>query len=133
MVKKIKQIQFDRVVGFTGSFNEAVKNIKEKVTLLPGEPLVCSYRENGVDSFFLAIGTIFQGAPKIKVFPAFDDFTDFENFVKSKCGSDVSFDFKNSISEESDIAISEDSDGKYVLKIKGEVSPSKWEELPDKR
>lgn len=133
MVKKIKQIQFDRVVGFTGSFNEAVKNIKEKVTLLPGEPLVCSYRENGVDSFFLAIGTIFQGTPKIKVFPAFDDFTDFENFVKSKCGSDVSFDFKNSISEESDIAISEDSDGKYILKIKGEVSPSKWEELPDKR
>ena len=26
----VKQIQFDRVVGFTGSFNEAVKNISCK-------------------------------------------------------------------------------------------------------
>lgn len=121
-VNKIKNIQFDRVVGFTGSFNQAVKNINEKVTLLPGEPLICSYRENGVDSFFLAIGTIFQGKPKVKVFPAFDDFTEFEDFVKSKCGSEVSFNFKDSVSDESDISVSEDSEGKYILKIKGELS-----------
>ena len=131
-VNKIKNIQFDRVVGFTGSFNQAVKNINEKVTLLPGEPLICSYRENGVDSFFLAIGTIFQGKPKVKVFPAFDDFTEFEDFVKSKCGSEVSFNFKDSVSDESDISVSEDSEGKYILKIKGELSGCRWEALTNK-
>lgn len=41
----IDTIQFKHVVNYEGSFADAVKNIKS-LGLKPGEPLLCSYKED---------------------------------------------------------------------------------------
>ena len=126
----IDKIQFKHVVNYEGSFADAVKNIKT-LRLQPGEPLLCSYRENDKQRWFLSIGTVFQGKPEIKVFPAFDDVDDFIKFVEAKLNVKVDFNLAEQISEESDVVASIDSEGKTVLKIKeGVISGSSfWEEL----
>lgn len=137
----IKNIQFKRITGYKKSFNDAVAEIKTRIennefSLSPGEPLVCAYSSGSdQESFFLAIGTICKGGPTIKVFPAFTDLTDFENFVKSKCGSSATFDLEEKISEESDISVEKTDSGKYILKIKEGIIPTSgggvWEKLPE--
>lgn len=125
---EIKNIQFKRITGFTGTFDEAVGRISQEVELNPGEPLICSY-SSGTDqeSFFLAIGTTCRGEKTFKVFPAFTNLSDFENFVKSKCGENVSFDLEEAVSEDSDISVEKIDGGKYKLKIKDGVIS--WKEL----
>lgn len=129
---RIKNIQFKRIVGFTGSFDEAVARIKKEVTLSPGEPLICSYLSGSdQENFFLAIGTVCRGEPTFKVFPAFTDLTDFENFVKSKCGEGATFDLETAVSSnDSDIEVKKKDDGKYILKIKDGIFS--WEKLSEK-
>ena len=130
---EIKNIQFKRIKGFTGSFNEAVARIKTEVKLNPGEPLICAYKNtDDTESFFLTVGTICTTGPTVKVFPAFNDLTDFENFVKSKCGSGATFDLGEAVSnDDSDIEVKKKDDGKYTLKIKDGIFS--WEELSEKR
>ena len=126
----IDRIQFKHVVNYEGSFAAAVKNIKS-LGLKPGEPLLCSYKEDDKQRWFLSIGTLLQGKPEVKVFPAFDDIDDFIKFVESKLNVKVDFDLAEQISEESDVVVTVDSEGKTVLKIKeGVISGSSfWEEL----
>lgn len=133
-MEQLGAIQLKRIVGYKGTFDKAVEQIKKNVTLAPGEPIVCSYEDNsGTDCFFLAIGTIYKdGNPTIKVFPAFDDLTAFEQFVKNKCGSSATIDLTAMISDDSDISVKKSGE-KYILKIKdGVVSGagiSAWERL----
>ena len=126
----IDTIQFKHVVNYEGSFASAIKNIKS-LGLKPGEPLLCSYKEGDKQRWFLSIGTLLQGQPEVKVFPAFDDIDDFIKFVESKLNVKIDFDLTEQISEESDVIASVDSEGKTVLKIKeGVISGSSfWEEL----
>lgn len=132
---RIKNIQFKRIKGFTGSFNEAVNKIKTEnsgIDLQPGEPLICSYLSGSdQENFFLAIGTVCRGERTFKVFPAFTDLTDFENFVKSKCGGGATFDLETAVSSnDSDIEVKKKDDGKYTLKIKDGIFS--WEMLSEK-
>lgn len=128
---ELKTIQFKRILGFTGTFDEAVSRMRQEVELNPGEPLICSY-SSGTDqeNFFLAIGTICREKKTFKVFPAFTNFSDFENFVKSKCGENISFDLKEAVSKDSDISVEKKDDGKYTLKIKDGIFS--WEMLSEK-
>lgn len=127
----MEQIKFRRVIDYEGTFSQAVAHIN-KLPLDPGEPFLCSYKENEEIRYFLAIGTTFKGQPTIKFFPAFSDFEDFRTFVKNKIGIEVQVDFAESISSESDVVVGGvDSGGKTILKIKDGVisGNSFWEKL----
>jgi hypothetical protein len=110
-------IQFKRVKQYEGSFKDAVNHINA-LNLQPGEPFLCSYKENDEIRYFLSIGTI--GA--VKFFPVFSDFTDFSEFIKNKLGHDVQIDLGSILSEESDVeADGIDSEGKTIIKIKKDL------------
>ena len=115
-------IQFKRVKQYEGSFKDAVKHISA-LNLQPGEPFLCSYKEDDEIRYFLSIGTI--GA--VKFFPVFSDFTDFSEFIKNKLGHDVQIDLGSILSEESDVeADGIDSEGKTIIKIKKDLLTNTW-------
>ena len=91
--------------------DKALENIKTKLSpaLAEGEPLVCSYLENEVIKYFLAIGMV-DG--RVKVFPSFDSQADFISFIRKYAGNDLT----EMISEESDFTIELDSNNRYIFK-----------------
>ena len=118
-------MQFKRVFNYRGTMDKALENIKTKLSpaLADGEPLVCSYLEDGVIKYFLAIGT---GDGKVKVFPSFDSQADFISFVRKYAGNDLI----EMISEESDFTIELDSNNRYIFKIKEDILANfNWIEL----
>ena len=121
----IDNIQFKRVFSFKGTMDEAIANIKTRLNpaLMEGEPIICSYLDNGVINYFLAIG-MDEGA--LKVFPSFDSMDDFVSFIRKYAGSDL----KALISEDSDFTVELDSNNRYILKIKKDLlSNFNWVEL----
>lgn len=122
------KIQFKRVHAYEGSFKNAVKHINA-LNLQPGEPFLCSYKEDDEIRYFLSIGTV--GA--VKFFPVFSNFDDFSEFIKNKLGGDFKIDLESIISEESDIEVQGmDSEGKTIVKIKKDLLTSQWEWLDTK-
>lgn len=117
------KIQFKRVSQYEGSFEDAVNHINN-LNLQPGEPFLCSYKDNEDLRYFLSIGTI----NAVKFFPVFSNFTDFSEFIKNKLGRDFQIDLELSVSKESDIEIDGiDSEGKTILKIKKDLFTNEWE------
>lgn len=105
--------------------DKALENIKTKLSpaLADGEPLVCSYLDDGATKHFLVIG---MGDGKVKVFPSFDSQADFIAFIRKYAGTDLI----NMISEESDFTIELDSDNRYIFKIKEDLLANfNWIEL----
>lgn len=118
-------MQFKRVFNYRGTMDKALENIKTKLSpaLAEGEPLVCSYLENEVIKYFLAIG---MKDGKIKVFPSFDSQADFVSFIRKYAGNDLT----EMISEESDFTIELDSNNRYIFKIKDDILANfNWIEL----
>lgn len=109
-------IQFKRVLEHSGTLDEAVYNIHnrlvddngEKLTLLPGEPMLCSYLEDGATKYLLAIGI---GGGNFTIIPAFNDTEAIYNFLNNSSGLD-------NISDDSDIEVTYDENGLAVLKVK---------------
>lgn len=121
----INKLQFKRVFNYRGSMDKALENIKTKLSpaLADGEPLVCSYLEDGVIKYFLAIGI---GDGKVKVFPSFESQADFISFIRKYAGNDLI----EMISEESDFTIELDSNNRYIFKIKEDILANfNWIEL----
>lgn len=121
----VDKLQFKRVFNYRGTMDKALENIKTKLSpaLADGEPLVCSYLEDGVIKYFLAIGI---GNGKVKVFPSFDSQADFISFVRKYAGNDLI----EMISEESDFTIELDSNNRYIFKIKEDILANfNWIEL----
>lgn len=121
----VEKLQFKRVFNYRGTMDKALENIKTKLSpaLADGEPLVCSYLEDGVVKYFLAIGV---GNGKVKVFPSFDSQADFISFVRKYAGNDLI----EMISEESDFTIELDSNNRYIFKIKEDILANfNWIEL----
>lgn len=118
-------LQFKRVFNYTGSFDDALYNIKNRLNpaLEDGEPLICSYTEDGITKYFLAIGA---GRGKVVVHPTFNDQSDFIASIKKYAGVDLS----NMISDESDINVTLDNNtNKYVFKLKDNVLNINWVQL----
>lgn len=118
-------LQFKRVFNYRGSMDKALENIKTKLNpaLLEGEPLICSYMEDGEVKYFLAIG---MDNGKVKVFPSYDSQADFIAFIRKYAGSDL-FEL---ISEDSDFTLELDSNNRYIFKIKEDMLANfNWVEL----
>lgn len=118
-------LQFRRIFTYKGTMDKALENIKTKLSpaLADGEPLVCSYLDDGATKYFLAIG---MGDGRVKVFPSFDSQADFIAFIRKYAGTDLI----NMISEESDFTIELGSDNRYVFKIKEDLLANfNWIEL----
>lgn len=121
----LNTLQFKRVFNYEGSMNKALENIRTNLNpaLMDGEPLICSYKEDGDIKYFLAIGC---GRGKVTVFPSFDNQDDFISFIRKYAGSD----FIDLISEESDFNIELDSNNRYIFKIKEDILANfNWIEL----
>lgn len=109
------QIQFKRILNYNGGLQDAIANINSNLNhpLAPGEPLICSYKDNGIDKLILAIGV---SENNVRIIPAFNDYEEIINFIKN---NNVVINFKDQISEESDFNITEsESDGKLIFTLK---------------
>lgn len=110
-------LQLKRVFNYKGTLDSALVNIKSKLNpaLAEGEPLLCSYMENGKEKYFLAIG---GDNGSIKMFPTFDDLNDFISFIREYSGDDLD----KSISNASDLDVIKNDDGTYTLTLKEAIS-----------
>ena len=118
-------LQFKRVFNYRGSMDNALENIKTKLNpaLLEGEPLICSYLEDGDVKYFLAIG---MDGGRVRVFPSYDSQAEFIAFIRKYAGSDL-FEL---VSEDSDFTLKLDSNNRYIFKIKEDIlSNFNWIEL----
>lgn len=113
---RIDNLQFRRVFNFRGTMDEAIHSIKTILSpkLLEGEPLICSYVDDGKLNYFLAIG---MDEGMLKVFPTFDDQADFISFIRRYTGNDLQM----LISDESDFTVELDSENRYILKMKEDL------------
>lgn len=118
-------LQFKRAIDYVGGFDSAVYNIKHNLSpsLKPGEPLICSYKEDDETKYFLAIGA---DNGNVVIHPTFKDQEDFIYHIKRYAGVD----FLTIISDNSDITISlDESTNKYTFKIKDDILNLNWKEL----
>lgn len=118
-------LQFKRVFNYAGSMNDALHNIKTKLNpaLTDGEPLICSYMEDGSKKFFLAIGA---GEGRVAVHPTFDNQSDFIESIRKYAGTNLIEMF----SEDSDFMITLDPEtNKYIFKIKDNIVNINWIQL----
>lgn len=106
-----KTLQFKRNLSFGGSLQEAIQKITD-LQLQVGEPLLCSYNDNGSTKLILAFGV---GDGNVRIIPAFNDYNEIINFIKN---NNVEINLKEQISDESDFLISTGNDDKLIFKIK---------------
>ena len=106
-------LQFKRVLNHTGDFNTAVDNILNKLNpkLEDGEPLLCSYSHNGELKYLLAVGV--HG--NVNVFPMFSNMEEITEFIRT---NSVGINLIDNVSEESDINVMQDFDGKLIFELK---------------
>lgn len=111
-------IQFKRALDFNGSLNEAINKIQNLTPKIePGEPLLCSYNDNGITKYLLALGVDTSG--NIRIIPAFTDLEELNDYIKAHV---TELNLKDSISEESDLKIEGlGSDNKPIFKIKDDL------------
>jgi hypothetical protein len=106
------QIQFKRALSYNKDLESAIDAIKN-YGLAEGEPLICSYDDNGRSRLILAIGV---SDHNVRIIPAFDDYKEINDFINN---NNVVINLKDQISEDSDISVDEsESDGKLIFKIK---------------
>jgi hypothetical protein len=119
---KMATLQFKRVFNYTGNFDDALYNIKNKLNpaLKDGEPMLCSYREGSDSRFFIAIGA---GDGKVVIHPSFNNQSELIAYIKKHAGTSIKL--EDLISEESDFIVSNSSENKYVFKIKDDVLNTK--------
>lgn len=108
-------LQFKRNLSYGGDLISAIDKIKNNLSpkLLPGEPLLCSYDDDGKTNYLIAIGI---GNGDVRIIPSFESIEDIKNLV----GPNGNFDVDN-ISNHSDIIAETDAEGKMMLKIKDEL------------
>lgn len=108
----MKQIRLKRCLTYDGDLTSAIAKIKNNLSssLLAGEPLICSYKENGHKKYLLALGI---GNQDIKIIPAFTNPDELIELIKYYSTGLKIEDF----SEDSDISVEKQNE-KFVLKIK---------------
>lgn len=110
-------IQFKRVLNCHSlGYAEALYKIKNEVGLEPGEPMICSYNEGGECKYMFVVKT----ANTLHSVPMFESLEAVEEFIKNNASA---FNW-DSVSEESDIKVSNDS-GNITLTLKDEYK-NKW-------
>lgn len=107
-------IQFKRALNFNGSLNEAINKLNTTLDprLQPGEPLLCSYNDNGNKKYLIAIG-ITDG--NIRIIPSFTNEDELKEYIHQ---NSAGINIKDNISFDSDISVSTDLEGKMILKVK---------------
>ena len=113
------QIQFKRILNCTDSFNvatEKIRNLEPK--LKDGEPLLCSYNDNGITKYLIAIGV----ADNIRIIPSFTDENDIISYIQ-KHSVNLNINIKDyiSYSEESDLNVELDDENKMIFKVKDKL------------
>lgn len=111
-------LQIKRNLTFEGSLQEAIsKIVRMQPPLLAGEPLLCRYKDkNNVYKYFLCIGV---GNGNIRVLPSYENFDELVKFIQTNAQS---LNILDSISDESDLSATTDSDGKVILKLKDAIN-----------
>lgn len=119
-----KTLQFKRNLTFNGGLQDAINNITNNLNpkLQVGEPLLCSYNDNGSTKLILAFG-VEDG--NIRIIPAFNDYNEILSFIKN---NNAEMNLKDQISEESDFSISTGNDDKLIFKIKDNLK-NNWIDL----
>lgn len=117
----INKIQLKRVLNYTGSIDDAITCIRTKLNppLDEGEPIICSYTEEGITKYFLGVCTN-SDEQKIIIYPAYESLNDFIGFIDKliKQSGGVS---DTNVSSDSDVSITKDPGGLYILKLKANV------------
>lgn len=111
--------QFKRVLDCTDSFNDATEKIRNlKPKLKDGEPLLCSYNDNGLIKYLIAIGV----ADNIRIIPSFTDENDVISYIQ-KYSVNLNINIKDyiSYSDESDLNVELDDENKMIFKVKDEL------------
>lgn len=116
-----KTLQFKRNLSFAGPLQDAIDQITN-LNLKEGEPLLCSYNDNGSTKFILAFGV---GDGNVRIIPAFNDENEIINYIKNNI---VEINLKDQISAESDFSISTGNDDKLIFKIKDNLK-NNWIDL----
>ena len=109
--------QFKRVLDCTDNFNDATEKIRNlKPKLKDGEPLLCSYNDNGLIKYLIAIGV----ADNIRIIPSFTDENDVISYIQKYS---VNLNIKDyiSYSDESDLNVELDDENKMIFKVKDEL------------
>ena len=108
-------IQFKRNLSFGGDLVSAIDKIRNlNPAIAPGEPLLCSYNDNGNQKYLLAIGINESG--DIRIIPAFSNLSELDDYIKAHVNE---LNLKDNISEESDFEINGiGKDNKPIFKIK---------------
>lgn len=107
-------IQFKRVLDYYPDgfdYSSALNKLQTEITLKDGEPIICSYNNNGELKYLFAI----KASGNLHSFPMFDSFEEIKNFIQSNSSVNSIID---DISDESDVIASTDTSGKLVLKIR---------------
>lgn len=110
-------IQFKRVLNYYPEgfgIDEAVEKITAELSLRDGEPLLCSYNDNGALKYLLAIGV----SGSIKVYPMFESVEDIKNFIKN---NSTTINIIDNVSDDSDLTIEQNAEGLLVYKLKDNI------------
>ena len=109
----MSKIQLKRNLSYEWSLQEAINSIS-RLELSPGEPLVCTYTDNGVVKMLLAIGD----GTNVRIIPAFNSYEDLISHIENNMTGEIAEILKDAISTESDFNISSDAHGKLIFNMK---------------
>lgn len=103
------QIQFKRILNSEKSLDDTIDALNTRLNppLQEGEPIICSYKEEDVKRFLIAVGT----NDGVRIIPSFKNEQEINEWS-------TGINLEDQISKESDFIISTGSDGKLKFNIK---------------
>lgn len=110
--------QLKRILNYNGTYDNAINCIKTRLDpkLKEGEPIICSYKNEKLElNYFLAICTN-ESTNDVVTFPSFTDLNEFIKFIDSIISASAVN--ENNVDEKSDVTVTKDENGLFVLKIK---------------
>lgn len=119
------QIQFKRILNSEKSLDDTIIALNSKLDppLQEGEPILCSYKDEEIKRFLIAVGTN-DGA---RIMPSFKNEQEIDEYIKSRS---TGINLADQISKDSDIEVTTESDGKLKFNIKDDFK-NVWKNLND--
>lgn len=119
----VSNIQFKRILKYSGTSKSAIEYIRNSLNpaLKNGEPLLVSYKDSEEEDykFFIALG-VDEESRKIKITPTFNSIDDFAEYIKYYSSGLTS----ENLADSSDITITKDKSGHYIIKLKANIISS---------
>ena len=107
------QIQFKRILNSEKSLEDTIDALNTRLNppLQEGEPILCSYKEEEIKRFLIAVGTN-DGA---RIMPSFKNQQEIDEYIKTRS---TGINLADQISKDSEIEVTTGSDGKLKFNIK---------------